>query len=135
MRTLICLIALLIGGNCQAQTQREDGSWHDNNLSLRIERDLIKSKGEIYFCVADTSRDACIENLRTGLLVKVYDAQNQLLWEGKASGRRKGLKFPRPYPQAAYLEIEAFKPWVVNVSSGTRIHQDEALYLKHQIAP
>lgn len=110
-----------------------DGKWVDNNLQFRIEKDLIKSKGELYFCIADQSRDACIENLSSGFELKIYDAQGRLLWEGIGSGRRRGLKLPQAFPGAAKLTMKAFKPYVINKRTGNRIYQDEAIILNYQI--
>lgn len=129
-------ILLLFLGAWQLSAQSKAGNkWVDNNLVLRITDDDIRQNGKFFFCIADTSRGPCIANLHTGVEVKVYDAQEQLLWEGIATGRTTGLKLPEPMPQAVWLEMQAFKPWVVNRSTGTHIHQDKKLYIKHKIEP
>lgn len=124
--------ALLLTGSLLGQN-KVGNKWTDNNLVLRITQEDIRKKGEFFFCIADTSRGPCIANLRTGVEVKVYDDADQLLWEGTATGRTTGLKLPRPMPKARWVEMQAFKPWVVNRSTGTHIHQDKKLYLKHKI--
>lgn len=107
--------------------------WIDNNLSIEVKIDAIKTKGEFYICIADTSRGECIENLVSGVEVKVYNSSNKLLWEGIATGRTLGMVLPKPMPDAHYLKIKTFKPWVINKSTGTRIHQDEHINVKYLI--
>lgn len=113
-----------------AQTKVGD-KWVDNNLTFKVTDDFIKTKGEFYMCIEDQSREVCIENLSSGVEVKIYDQNNELLWEGIASGRRKGMKLPKAYSNAYYITIEAFKAYVVNKSTGNLIHQDEKIKIKH----
>lgn len=132
MKNLIVLCMLIFSTAAWAQTKVGD-KWVDNNLTIRITDDNIKSRGEFYICIADTSRGPCIQNLVTGVEVKIYNAADELLWEGIASGRVKGLKLPRPMPQASYLWIRTFKPYVVNKSTGNYIHQDERINVRYNI--
>jgi len=132
MKLFFSFAALLIALSATAQTQVGD-KWVDNNLTIQVKVDRIKTKGEFYICIADTSRGECIENLVSGVEVKVYDRGNNLLWEGIASGRTVGMSLPKPMPNAHYLRIKTFKPWVINKSTGTRIHQDEHINVKYYI--
>lgn len=132
--TKLLFFSLLLGSApLWGQFLGEDGEWYDNNLVLRIEADLIRSEGELYYCIADSSRGPCIENLQTGLSIKLYDANDNILWEGQASGRRRGLKFPQAYPTAQRVELRAFKAWVVSKSTASRIHQEKPLYLNYTL--
>lgn len=126
------LCTLLLSATAIAQTKVGD-KWIDNNLTLRVTEDQVKTKGEFYICVADTSRGPCIQNLVTGVEVKIYNAADELLWEGIASGRLKGLKLPGPMPQASYMLIKAFKPYVVNKTTGNFIHQDKTINVRYSI--
>ena len=132
MKNLLILCSLLFATGAMAQTKVGD-KWVDNNLTIRVVQDDIKKKGEFYYCIADTSRGPCIQNLVTGVEVKVYNAKNEVLWEGIASGRLKGLKLPKAMPTASYIRIKAFKPWVVNKSTGSRIHQDKVIDIKYVV--
>jgi len=132
MRVLFATILLVASFSVNAQT-KVGNRWVDNNLTIQVKIDRIKAKGEFYICIADTSRGECIENLVSGVEVKVFDQNDQLLWEGIASGRTVGLSLPKPMPNAHYLKINTFKPWVVNKSTGTRIHQDERISVKYYV--
>ncbi|PTM05559.1 MAG: hypothetical protein DA405_03375 [Bacteroidetes bacterium] len=110
-----------------------DGRWVDDNLQFIVLEQYLKDKGEIYICLSDSAGEVCIENLVSGYELKVFDAQNKLLWEGFASGRRKGVKLPQAYPQARYVALKAFKPWVVNRRTGNKIHQAKAIELKYTL--
>lgn len=113
-----------------AQTKVGD-KWYDNNLVLDITQDNIKSNGVFEFCVKDTLGGTCIQNLSTGIEVSVFNTTDEILWKGIASGRTTKLKLIAAMPDAHYMVIKAFKPWVTNRSTGTRIHQEERLYLKY----
>lgn len=113
--------------------ERINGRWVDNNLTLRIEEDQIQKKGVLYYCIADTSRDVCIQNLSTGFELKLFDVQGKLIYEGFASGRRRGVQLPQAYPNAYEVELIAFKPWVINKSTATKIHQAEAISVKYRV--
>jgi len=119
-------------GALQAQ-EKVNGRWLDNNLTIWIENDQIRTKGELYYCIADTSRGTCIQNLSSGFELKLYDAQGKLIYEGFASGRRRGVKLPKAYPQAREVELKAFKPWVINKSNAVKIHQDKAIEVKYKV--
>lgn len=113
--------------------EKINGRWVDNNLTLRIEQDEIRTKGVLYYCIADTSRDVCIQNLSTGFELKLYDAQGNLIYEGFASGRRRGVQLPKAFPNAVEVELTAFKPWVINKSTATKIHQAKAIRVKYRV--
>jgi hypothetical protein len=130
--TLSVLCISFLSFNLSAQ-ELVDGRWVDNSLQFKVLEQLVISKGEIYICLSDSSGEVCIENLVSGFELKVYDAKDKLLWEGIASGRRKGVKLPQAFPQARYFTLKAFKPWVVNKSTGNKIHQAKALQLKYTL--
>ena len=113
--------------------QKVGDKWVDNNLSFKITEDKVKLKGEFTFCVLDTSRETCIENLSTGIEVKVFSADDKQIWEGIASGRTKSLKLPKALPKARYMTLKAFKPWVTNKLTGNLIHQSAPIEIKYYI--
>lgn len=130
---MIILCTFIFSAAAFAQSKVGD-KWVDNNLTIKVIDDDIKSRGEFYICIADTSRGGpCIENLVTGVEVKIYNAADELLWEGIASGRVKGMKLPAPMPQASYLWIRTFKPYVVNKTSGNYIYQDKHINVRYNI--
>ena len=133
MRIQLLILGLLLSGLGLKAQEKVNGRWVDNNLTIWIEEDKIRSEGVLYYCVADTSREVCIQNLSTGFELKLYDAQGKLIYEGIASGRRRGVKLPKAYPQAYEVEITAFKPWVINQSTASRIHQDKAIRVKYRV--
>jgi hypothetical protein len=110
-----------------------NGRWVDDGLQFKVLEQFVKTKGEIYICLSDSTGEVCIENLVSGYELKIYNGQGKLLWEGFGSGRRKGVKLPSAYPQAKYFTITAFKPWVVNKRTGNKIHQAKAIELKYTL--
>lgn len=133
MQTLLLVVMVCSSTFLTAQPEEVGDSLVDNNLTMRLVDDKIKRHGEFTICIGDTAGGPCIQNLVTGLKIKVWDASGELLWEGKATGRLKSMRLPRAMPRAARLELEAFKPYVVNKSTGTRIHQDEKIHVKHAV--
>ncbi len=131
-KTFVALLLLATAVGLKAQEKVGD-RWVDNNLSLAVVQESIKKDGRLTICVMDTSRNACIENLQTGFELKVYDASNNMIWEGIGSGRTKQVVLPKPLPQASYLTIRAFKPYVTNKRTGNLIHQDKAIQTKHTL--
>ncbi len=119
-------------GSLQAQ-ELVNGRWVDNDLTIWIEQDQIRSQGVLYYCIADSARGTCIENLSSGFELKLYDASGKVIYEGIASGRRRGVKLPKAYPNAAEVELKAFKPWVTNKSNAGRIHQAKAIEVKYKV--
>jgi hypothetical protein len=132
MRNILVLSMLLLTSALSAQTQVGD-KWVDNNLTLKVAYDKIKTQGVFAFCVYQSAEEKCVENLTTGVEIEVQDAQGKVLWKGTAKGHKKSLKLPAAYPNATYLVLRAFKPWVVNKNTGTRIHQEKALEIKYSI--
>lgn len=107
--------------------------WYDNGLELAIASDEIKTKGIFSICIKDTATGYCVENLTTGVEVEVYNKGNKIVWKGIASGRTTTLRLPRKMPDAHYLIIKAFRPYVVNKLTATHIHQEQKLQLKYNI--
>lgn len=126
------LIMLLITSALSAQTLIGD-KWVDNELALKVDYDKIKTTGIFSFCVYQPVEEKCIENLITGVEIEVQDAAGKILWKGTAKGHKSSLKLPAAYPNAAFLVLKAFKPWVVNKNTGTRIHQEKPLEIKYSI--
>ena len=130
--TFALLVLIVISISSFGQTKVGD-KWMDNNLTFQITYETIRTEGRMDICIADTSRDACIENLQTGFEVKVFDASNTMIWEGIGSGRANMLKLPKALPNASYVSIKAFKPFVVNKRTGTQIFQDKPIEIKYTI--
>jgi len=126
--TLLFLVQLTL----KAQEKLGD-RWVDNNLVFEVVDDEVKSKGIFEICIKDTAVGFCVQNLITGVEISVRDANNKEIWKGVGSGITKTLQLKEPMPQAAYLIIKAFKPWVTNRRTGNRIHQDKPLELKYKV--
>lgn len=127
-------LLLLVSMSAAALAQEKVGDkWVDNKLSFKVIDQSVKTNGELYVCVADTVTNNCIENLKTGFKVKVYDAEGSLIWEGIGSGRAKGLKISKALPTASYITITAFKPYVTNKTTGNYIHQDKPISIKYNL--
>lgn len=134
MKGKFLLTILFINLNFFGYSQEKVGDkWVDNNLTFEIVKDNIKTKGEFTFCIFDTLRSSCIQNLSSGLEVKAFDSDGNLIWVGIATGMKKSLKLPKPLPRARYLTLVAFKPWVANKSTGNLIHQDMPIEIKYYI--
>lgn len=133
MKLQVLLLTILLSSFGLKAQEKINGKWVDNNLTIWVEEDLIRTKGALYYCVADTSRDVCIRNLSTGFELRLFDAQGKLIYEGFASGRRRGVKLPQAYPNAYEVELVAFKPWVINKSTAGKIHQAKAIRVKYRV--
>lgn len=107
--------------------------WVDNNLELQVEYDDIKKTGIFAICIYNTERKECIENLSTGFEIELLTGGGEVLWKGTSMGRKKKLKLPQAFAGAAVLKLTAFKPYVVNKNTGTRIHQDKKLQVTYTI--
>lgn len=128
----ITFLSLWFAHSLWAQ-QKVGDRWVDDGLQLVVVDDQLKASGSFSICIQDTVNDFCIENLTTGVTVWVYSASDEILWEGIASGRTPRLVLPRSMPDAHYLVVEAFKPFVINKLTATRIHQSEPLRTKYYI--
>lgn len=134
MKIKVLFLVIFVNLTFLGYAQEKVGDkWVDNNLTFDIIRDDIKKKGEFTFCIFDTIRFACIDNLSTGIEVKAYDSSDKLVWEGKATGMLKSLKLPRPLPTARYITLVAFKARVTNKSTGNFIYQDKPIEIKYYI--
>lgn len=112
-----------------AQEQRGD-KLYDNNLTFLVVEDLIVRRGLLEICIYDTKRDICVENLITGYEVRVFDRNDQEVWNSLWTGKNKRMKFKNPIRNAHYVIIKANGPLVINVLTGTRIYQDKPMELK-----
>lgn len=133
MKLQLLVLSLFLSTAGLMAQEKVNGRWVDENLTIWVEKDLIRTSGELYYCVADTSRDVCIRNLSTGFELRLYDASGKLIYEGFASGRRRGVKLPQAFPNAHEVEIQAFKPWVINKSTASKIHQKEPIRVKYRV--
>lgn len=111
------------------QEQRGD-KLYDNNLVFKVVEDLVVRRGILEICIYDTKREICVENLITGYEVRVYDKNDQEIWNSLWTGRNKRMKFKNPIKEAHYVIIKANRPLVINVLTGTRIYQDQPMELK-----
>lgn len=132
LKRLAALLLIASSGLVHAQEKVGD-HWVDNNLSLKVVSQSIKTDGRLTICVADTSRDLCVENLQTGFEIKAYDASGKMLWEGIGSGRTRQVQLPNPLPNARFITLKAFKPWVTNKRTGNLIHQDKTIEIKYYL--
>ena len=133
MKQVFLVLSLLISANLWAQEQREDGTWWDNNLEFQVKKDLIKQFGELEICIFDSKRELCVENLMTRYEVRIYNAANEEIWNSLWSGKDMNMTFSKELPDASYIIIKAMKPFVINKLTGTRIHMDEPMQLKHMV--
>ncbi len=133
MRQFLTAFCLFTAVALSAQTQKEDGTWWDNNLQFEIKTDILKAQGRLEICIYDSSRDLCIENLVTGYEIRIYDASNKELWNSLWTGKNMDMKFSKKFPNAQYIIIKATRPFVINILTGTRIYQDKALELKYTL--
>lgn len=133
LKTIILITGLSLVSLCGFAQEKIGDRWIDNNLSIAVTNDQIKGKGVFTFCVIDTSQGYCVENLTTGVEVKAFDREGNEIWKGIGSGRVKKLKLSKPLPEAYYLKIRAFKPYVVNRSTGTLIYQEQPIETKYYI--
>lgn len=132
MKIKLSVILLLLMGACVSVSaqQKQGDRWVDNNLTFKIISERVQQRGMMKVCIADTSNE-CIQNLISGFVVRIFDDNNQQLWAGKSAGREEMIRFPAAMPKAKYLVLKAFKPYVLNRATGTRIHQDEPMELKY----
>ncbi len=130
-RALIIFSILFLSHINLFSQQKIGEKWIDNNLQISVQKEAVKTLGYLTFCIMDTTENFCVENLQTGLEVHVYNEKDEKIYAGKTTGRIPDLKFPEPMPAAHYVVLKAFKPWVTNKLTGTRIHQDEPLELKY----
>jgi len=133
MKNVLLIVTMLIGTTLIAQEQHEDGTWWDNNLTFKVKKDLIKQFGELEICVFDAKRELCVENLMTRYEVIIYNAANKEIWSSLWTGKDMNMKFSKNFPDAHYIIIKAMKPFVINKLSGTRIHMDKPMELKHMV--
>lgn len=128
---VLTLLLLLMNLGLMAQAEREsDNSLIDNNLKFMVISEKVRTRGMMEVCISDTSNN-CIDNLVSGYVVRVYDTAGAEIWAGKTAGREDMLKFPAPLPDAAWIVLTAFKPYVLNRLTGARIHQDQPIETKY----
>jgi len=125
------IFTVLLGLQLSVSAQQKQGEyWVDNNLNFKVISERVQQRGMMKICISDTTGE-CIQNLSSGFVVRIFDENDKQLWAGKSAGREEMLKFPSAMPEASYLVLTAFKPYVLNRATGTRIHQDEPIELKY----
>ena len=127
------ILTCLFVSSIQAQVQKEDGTWWDNNLEFEVLYQNLDSTGELMICIKNTEADRCIENLTTGFQVNIFGSGDKELWTSLWTGRNLDFKFKKPFPEATYIIIKANKNYVVNSMTGTRIYQSEPIELKYTL--
>lgn len=125
---ILCLSSLV---SLSAQTKVGD-KWFDNSLNFMVISERVQQRGMMKVCIADSTGN-CIQNLRSGFVIRIFDEADQELYAGKTAGRDEMLRFPKALPEARYVVLTAFKPFVLNRATGTRIHQDEPMELKYYL--
>lgn len=131
MKFFIAFGLILSAGFASAQVQKEDGTWWDNNLQFKVQKDLLKQFGELQICIYDSKRELCIENVVAAYEVRIYDATNKEIWNSLWTGKDMDMVFSKKFPTAHYVVIKATRPFVINVLSATRIYQDKPMELKY----
>jgi hypothetical protein len=129
--SLIATFLMLTAFSIQAQEQKPDGTWWDNDLTFKVVDDKLKLKSELEICIA--KNETCVENLVTGFEVRIYDSAGKELWNSLWTGSNKRIKFKKKFPQASYVVIKATRPFVINQLTTNRIYQDKPMELKHTI--
>ena len=133
MKQLFAAILAVTFLSVNGQEQKEDGTWWDNNLEFQVQSDFLKEYGELEICIFDKSRETCIENLVTAYEVRIYNAQQEELWNSLWTGKDMDMVFKKNFPEASYIVIKALRPFVINKLTGTRIYQDEPMELKYTV--
>lgn len=132
MKKILLIVILSQALGVSAQTLVGD-KWVDNNLSIQIVSESLKKNGIFEYCLYNDQSEACVQNLSTGIEVKVLAANGDVLWEGVGTGRAKRIKVPVKLDQAYKIRITAFKAFVVNKTTGNKIHQDEPMMVEYII--
>lgn len=133
MRLVFFITFLMATLFTNAQEQRADGTWWDNNLEFHVKADMIKTFGELEICIWDSKREMCVENVMTTYEVRIYDANNKEIWNSMWTGKDMYMKFKKKMPNAHHLTITALRPFVINKSTTTRIYQEKPLELKYTV--
>lgn len=133
MRKHFIVIFLFIATATFAQTQKEDGTWWDNNLEFQVQVDLLKEFGELEICIFDSKREVCISNVMTSYEVRIYNAANKEIWNSLWTGKDMDMVFSKKFPDAHHVVIKALRPFVINILTGTRIYMDEPMELKYTV--
>ncbi len=131
LKAISLVVLIIASGSIFGQIKVGD-KWVDNNLTFMIIEEDIRTAGTMAVCISDTSSN-CISNLQSGFEIRFYDAADQQIWAGKTAGRSELLEFPAPMESASYVVLKAFKPFVLNVATGTLIHQDKPIELKYKL--
>ena len=131
IRLALALLLLITATDLFSQPVRDaEDRLIDNNLVFHVISEKVHARGMMEVCISDTTGN-CIENLVSGFVIRVYDANGAELWAGKTAGREEMLIFPKPMPEASWLVFTAFKPYVLNRLTGDRIYQDQPIETKY----
>ncbi|MBI1317125.1 hypothetical protein GC167_09765 [bacterium] len=128
MKQFLAGMGLSLGlGLLSAQTQEP---VRDDALRFSMVSESVRTDGSFELCIARAPQGPCIENLMAAYETLVYDASGKEIWSGLWMGEKKRVQFSKALPQAQTMLIRATKPFVVNRSSGARIHQSKPMELK-----
>ncbi|KAB2816860.1 hypothetical protein [Phaeocystidibacter marisrubri] len=133
MRSILTMLALVLGLGAFGQVQSEDGTWHDDSLSFVVQSEQIKKFGELSICVYHIGKEMCIDNLVTPFEVLIYNENDNLLWTSMWTGMYTEMKFKKAFPSAKYVVIRSTRDFVININTGTRIYTGKPLELKYDV--
>ena len=128
---LVCFLAF---GTSGLLAQEEvDGKWVDNNLELVLIQESIRTDGRLTYCIGQIDQERCVENVFTGMEIRVFDSSGKEIWNGLWTGKEKSIRFRKALPEAHRLEFRATRSFVINWMTGTRIHQDEPMKMTYYL--
>lgn len=116
-----------------SQQPMSASSLVDESLHFVVVHEAIKQQGTLHICIAQ--KDRCIENLQVGFIVRIYDANDQEIWNSLWSGRNMDIRFKMPLPQAASYRVEATSDFVINRLTTHRISTVNPMQLNQSIQP
>lgn len=132
LKVLLIISGILIQINTQAQVER-NGRWEDEKLTFLVLSENIKRLGTINLCIGNLENEQCIGNLMTAFELRVFDAQNNEIWNSLWTGTNMNIKLKNKLPNASYLIIKARAPYVVNTLTTTRIYQSKPIEIKYTL--
>ncbi|KAB2813684.1 hypothetical protein [Phaeocystidibacter luteus] len=133
MRIILCISFLIASLSSIAQVQREDGTWYDENLAIRVMEEDIRNEGTLEICIYSTTNDRCIHNLKTPYEVLVYNEDGEQIWNSAWTGQKMSIKFSTPLRGAAYIVVNAKNDYVVNTLTGERIFTNGVMSVEYEI--
>ncbi|NVK27494.1 MAG: hypothetical protein HWE14_05585 [Flavobacteriia bacterium] len=133
MRIILCISFLIASLSSMAQVQREDGTWYDENLAIRVMDEDIQNEGTLEICIYSTVNDRCIHNLKTPFEVLVYNEVGEQIWNSAWTGQKMNIKFSTPLRGAATIVVNAKNDYVVNTLTGERIFTNGVMSVEYEL--